>query len=70
MDSRVVGVADITGAPKHQVPVVFGVNGVVEALESGLVPLVSDTVWLPSRSLLEAEHDEGSSRRWGHRCRR
>ena len=38
---------------------VVGENEVVEALESGLVPLVSDTVWLPSRSLLEAEHDEG-----------
>ena len=36
----------------------FGVNGVVEALESGLVPFVRLTVWLPSRSLLEAEHDE------------
>ena len=37
----------------------FGVNGVVDALESGLVPLVSDTIWLPKRSELEAEHDEG-----------
>ena len=45
--------------PKHQVPVVVGENEVVEALESGLVPFVSDTIWLPSRSLLEAEHDEG-----------
>ena len=39
---------------------VVGVNGVVEACEVGLVPFVRlTTVWLPKRSLLEAEHDEG-----------
>ena len=38
---------------------VVGENEVVEALESGLVPFVRLTIWLPKRSELEAEHDEG-----------